>query len=72
MKTELIQEDKNWQKNGVGAKLSQDVSLISGTVPENPGRMVSVLQCEICYTIYAIGGNLETTLFQCSTTSNTT
>ena len=60
MKTELIQEDKNWGENGGGAKIPQDVSLISGTVLENQERMVSVIQCEICYTIYATWGDLKT------------
>jgi len=63
MKTELIQEDKNRGKMGGGAKLPQDVRLIGESVPENPGRMISVIQCEICYTIYAIGGELKTTPF---------
>jgi hypothetical protein len=61
MKTELIREDKKWDKMGV--KLPQDISIISGSVPENPGRMVIVIQYEICYKTYAIGGDRKTASF---------
>lgn len=37
--------------------------LISGTVPVNLGRMVTVIQREICYKIYSNGGDLETAPF---------
>jgi hypothetical protein len=63
MKTELFREDKNRDKRGVGVKLPQDESIISGTVSENPGRMVVVIQCEICYKAYAIGGDRKTASF---------